>query len=129
MSTLVEGSRGEGPPDEAPIEVEVERLPRPDEVPGDSRRSPRSRFRAALEPIAAGIVLDVIDFVPLPPLLGFLLGVLVASQLVRHLRLRVRSRALLVLACGAYCAVPFTNVLPLATLLGAAARFLEPEEG
>lgn len=105
------------------IEVEVERLPRPDEPSRPSRSGPGNRFQSALEPVLAGFVLDVVDFVPVPPVIGFLLGLLVGGALLRHLPLRGGKRVLALLGCGVYCALPLTNVLPLGTVLGAASRF------
>lgn len=111
------------------IEVEVERLPEREGPPGTSRSGTGARFRSALAPVLAGLVLDLVDLATFHPVAGLLLGALCGSQLLRHLDLRPSSRALAILACGVYCALPVTTFLPLATLLGAASRYLTAPPG
>ncbi|MFK7929388.1 MAG: hypothetical protein AB8H79_14430 [Myxococcota bacterium] len=115
------GSMPNGPGREEVVEVEAERLP-----PRGST-GPRinlvERFREAAAPVVAGMVLDVADFATFHPAIGIPIGLVCGSQLIRHLDMPPAKRLWALVGCGAYCALPLTNALPLATLLGAISRF------
>lgn len=108
-----------------PVEVEVERLPEREgraEAPG---RAPR----AALDPIVAGIVIDVLDAVTRGPrgaLLGLALGVPVGYWLGRRQGFDRKSSLGLGGLCGVYCALPGTAPVPLGAVLGMYRRFVQP---
>jgi len=93
----------------------------------------RERGRRALVAAAAGLLLDAADlasFGPLGPWLGLPLGAALGALLAPRLGLAAtrRARALAAVLGAAYCALPTTELVPLATLLGAAVRFgAEPD--
>lgn len=100
-----------------------------------------ARLYRALGPLAGALVLDFADFATLGPFglwLGFPLGASIGWWLSGMYRLPPAARAFLAVLAGAYCMVPATNLLPVATVLSATGRFLEnprdaelvgPEEG
>ena len=107
------------PEDDAPIEVEVVRLPPKDEEPPVSQRG---RWRRALQPLLAGGFLDLVNYATPTPGLGFVLGALAGLWVGARLGLPVRWRVVLTAAAAAYCAIPGRQPLPLGTLLGALCR-------
>jgi len=86
------------------------------------------RLNRAFGPIAAGVVIDMLDLATYGPLgyvLGLPVGGLAGYWMGRCLRLDRKASAWCALAAGVYCMVPFTEKLPLATLVGASVRFRE----
>lgn len=110
-------------------EIEVERLPPRGESAGWDAGSPGrtygERARDALDPVAAGLLVDVLDFLTRGALtpLGLLLGVPLGYWLGRRSGLAPRRALLLGLGIGTYCVLPFTAVLPAGTLVGMYLRF------
>ncbi|MBX3373647.1 MAG: hypothetical protein KF817_07420 [Phycisphaeraceae bacterium] len=87
------------------------------------------RVVSALMPIGAGMVLDAVDLITMGPLgltAGLALGAVVGWWLAPVFGLRGRRRWIAAVLAGAYCAIPGTEVLPMATVLGAVARFIQP---
>ena len=86
------------------------------------------RLNRAFGPIVAGMVIDVVDFATFGPI-GFILGLPVGGfagyWMGRCLGLSRRSSFFCALAAGVYCTLPFTELIPLATLVGAYVRFRE----
>lgn len=118
---LEEGDRqvGEVEPSEVQ-EVEVERLPRPGEAPGEDPR-PRlglDELQRAFGPVVAGLLVDLVDAATFTPLLGLALGVPIGYYLARQLGLAAGPSWKLALVVGLYCGVPGTLALPLGTLVG-----------
>ncbi len=108
------------PPDEqAPIEVEVVRLPRDGETPPASRAP---RWRRALRPLLAGLFLDLVNYATPTPGLGFFLGALAGWWVGGRLGLPLTWRLALCAGSAAYCAIPGRQPLPLGTILGAFCR-------
>ena len=124
-------------------EVDVERLPeghdpRTDPWPpagGPARRSagpgaapaaPGATRRAgrAIGPVLAGAVLDGVDLLTFHPVAGLVLGALTGYLLGRGLGLDRRRSLGVAGASALYCAAPFTSPFPIATLVGAYARFV-----
>lgn len=108
---------------EAP-EVPVERMPYSDE---EARSRAAQRFKRSFGPVLAGLVIDLVDFAtigPLQPILGLPVGTLCGWSAFGPLRMPTRQRLSLALACGLYCALPVTNFIPFATILGAFARVI-----
>ena len=101
---------------------------------GDSQSSVESsptkrvgRLYSALGPVACGLAIDAVDFVTIGPvgmLAGLLLGGVLGFSMGRMLGLRANWSALAGVLSGLYCAFPPTTVLPVATVIGALARFL-----
>lgn len=113
------------------LEVEVERLPsdRPWDGSDDARGSgrPDARTAGVLGPVLAGAILDGIDLLTQGPMglrLGFPIGGVAGYFLARGLGLSRRAALLVGALAGAYCALPGTARLPLATLVGLWARFV-----
>lgn len=104
------------------IEVEAERLPEAGEGGEGSSRPGGTARKGRIQPLAAGVVIDLLNLATRGPrgmLLGLALGLGVGYYLGRRLGLE-RSRSLgLGSLCGIYCALPGTELLPLATLIGA----------
>lgn len=96
------------------------------------------RLNRAFGPIVAGMIIDLVDFATFGPI-GFLLGLPVGGfagyWMGRCLGLSRRTSFYCALAAGVYCTVPGTELIPLATMVGAYVRFREsgqepaPEEG
>lgn len=110
-------------------ELEVERLP-PREESGPAAAGSREptfagRVRAAFDPVAAGLLVDVLDALTRGALapLGLLLGVPLGYFLGRRAGLTPRRALLLGLGIGVYCVIPITTVIPLGTLTGIYLRF------
>ncbi len=86
------------------------------------------RLNRAFGPILAGIVIDLVDlatFGPIGLVLGIPLGGAAGYWMGTALGLERKHAWLCALAAGIYCTIPFTEVLPLATLVGAFVRFRE----
>ena len=85
--------------------------------PGTARRVER-----AFGPLVAGMILDAADLFTVGPG-GLLIGFPVGLWLGWIFRLRWWQILLAGCAAGIYCAIPWTNFIPLATLIGAFAQF------
>jgi hypothetical protein len=82
------------------------------------------RLRSALAPVAAGLFLDTIDLATVGPLgfLGFFVGTGIGWWMSGAYGISSRARFVWALLAGVYCLTPFTEMLPLATILSAVAR-------
>jgi hypothetical protein len=116
------------PPDQAPEVLEPEVLPpEPDiqeERPADNSLS--GRLERAFGPILGGLLIDFIDLATLGPVgifCGMIIGGAAAYWVCSIYRMPIRQRIIWAIAAGVYCTIPFTEALPLATLIGAYARF------
>lgn len=123
------GRVSEAPRRKSVQELEVERLPpREESAPGAAGSEDptfASRVRAAFDPVAAGLLVDLLDAVTrgvLAPL-GLALGVPLGYFLGRRAGLSKRRSLLLGLGIGIYCVIPVTTVIPLGTLTGIYLRF------
>lgn len=96
-----------------------------------ARGSSRTTSHAAiLGPIAAGILLDLVDFATFGPIglwAGLVVGGAAGYLLAMGMGVRPERRWGYALAAGAYCTLPFTAYLPVATLLGAVIRLREKD--
>jgi hypothetical protein len=84
------------------------------------------RLYVALGPIAGCLVLDLVDFVTLGPIglvIGIPIGAAVGWWLGSLYGLERPGRITVAVLSAVYCTIPFTELLPLATLSGAVARF------
>ena len=89
------------------------------------------RLNRAFGPIAAGVIIDLVDlatFGPIGLVLGLPVGGLAGYWMGTCLGLDRKARLLCALAAGIYCTIPFTELIPLATLVGAYARFRETSQ-
>ena len=87
-----------------------------------------NRVNHAIGPVAAGMVIDTLDVMTLGPvglLLGIPVGALAGYWLGKSLGLEKQASLLCAAAAAVYCTVPFTELLPLGTIVGALGRFQE----
>ena len=116
--------------DKRPVEeLEVERLPPKGESGpqggGSGEPTLGQRVRAAFDPVAAGLLVDILDALTrgvLAPL-GLLLGLPLGYFLGIKAGLPRRRALFLGLAIGIYCVMPITTVIPLGLLTGLYLRF------
>jgi hypothetical protein len=84
------------------------------------------RINRALGPVMAGFIIDVVDFATFGPV-GLVLGLPVGGAagywMGRTLGLNKQACLYCALAAGVYCTIPFTELLPLGTMVGAYARY------
>jgi len=84
------------------------------------------RLNRSFGPIAAGLIIDAVDFATFGPIglvLGLPAGGLAGYWMGRSLGLDRRASAWCALAAGVYCTIPGTEFIPLATIIGAFSRF------
>jgi len=85
------------------------------------------RLRRDLLPIASGILIDTVDLATFGPLGlygGFVVGGLVGWLVCSANGISGNRRWLLIAAAAAYTAMPFTEAVPLATVLAVLSRLL-----
>ena len=96
-----------------------------------SRREPLlHRLYRALGPLAGGLILDFADlatFGPVGLVGGLVVGIAVGWWICSIYELSWEVRFLIAVIAGIYCTIPYTEMLPLATLISAIARF-QPRE-
>jgi hypothetical protein len=88
------------------------------------------RLNRAISPVVAGMIIDGVDLATFGPIglaLGLPIGGLAGYWLGKSLGLEKQACLLCALAAGVYCTIPFTAILPLATLVGAYARYRQTE--
>ena len=100
------------------------------ETPLEPPRPPTTgrRLNRAFGPVVAGLILDFVDLATFGPIglyLGIPIGAFAGYWMGRALGLPRKPSALCALAGAVYCTLPGTEPLPLATLVGACARFFE----
>ena len=91
-----------------------------------AKPSPTQRLHHALGPIAGAMILDASDILTFGPLgiyAGALVGGCVGFWLTGLYRFSMPARLLWSAAAGIYCSIPFTEMLPIATLISACHRF------
>jgi hypothetical protein len=94
----------------------------PEEDADEVRPSLWHRLYYALGPIAGCLVLDLVDFVTLGPIglvIGIPVGAAVGWWLGSLYGLERTGRITVAVMSAVYCTIPFTEILPLATLSGA----------
>ncbi len=101
--------------------------PEPGPDGGDAPRPVWRRFEDAFGPILAGMIIDTVDVITFGRfglLAGMVIGGTAAFWIDSIYRLPVWQRFLWALAAGIYCTIPRTEFIPVATLMGAFARFI-----
>ncbi|MDA0835160.1 MAG: hypothetical protein O2955_19310 [Planctomycetota bacterium] len=88
------------------------------------------RIYRTIGPLAGGLMLDYTDFVtigitggPFGIVAGLIVGYAVGYWVSRMYGFSTTGRAVFAMIAAVYCALPFTNLFPLATIISAAARF------
>lgn len=87
-----------------------------------------ARLNRAFGPVVAGLIIDLVDlatFGPLGLVLGLPIGAFAGYWMGRALGLAPKPSLLCALAAGIYCTLPGTEMLPIATVVGACARYYE----
>lgn len=85
-----------------------------------------SRLNHAVGPVLAGMIIDSIDFVTLGPIgiaIGIPVGAIAGYWLGQSMSLEKNACLICAVAAGIYCTIPFTEVLPLGTMVGALVRY------
>lgn len=91
---------------------------------GESAPSHSRRLERAFGPLVAGILLDLVDLITAGPA-GFLIGFPVGVWLGWIFRLRGWQMLICGVVAGTYCIVPYTNLIPVGTLIGALVQYRE----
>lgn len=90
------------------------------------------RLHNALGPLAAGIIIDVVDFAMFGPIglvLGPLVGGLAGWWVSSIYGFGTRGRLIVAAVAAFYVTMPFTELLPLATMVAAVGRFYHAPAG
>ena len=97
--------------------------------PTESKPPTRTeRLNRAFGPVVAGLIIDFVDLATFGPIglyLGLPIGAFAGYWMGRALGLGPKPSGLCALLAGIYCMMPGTEMLPIATLVGAGARYLE----
>jgi len=85
-----------------------------------------NRLLQRLGPILGGLLIDGIDLASYGPLGigGLLVGAFAAWWLTSGTRLNLKTRIFVSAITGIYCLTPFTEILPLATIVATIGKFL-----
>jgi len=97
----------------------------------NAKKSVIHRLYRTLGPIAAGMVLDFLDLATVGPIglyVGAVVGGIAGWWLAGLEGLGSTGRWVLAVLSAIYMSVPLTEPIPVATLLGAVARFLQPQD-
>ena len=97
-------------------------------APVPAKPSQAQRLNRAFGPVVAGLVIDFVDFATFGPIglyLGLPIGGFAGYWMGRALGLERKPSLLCALLAGGYCMMPGTEMIPLATVVGAVARYRE----
>lgn len=95
-------------------------------VPARSDAEKLKRLNHAMGPVMAGMIIDAVDLITFGPIgliVGLPLGAVAGYWLGQSMGLTQKGCLTCAAAAGVYCAIPFTELLPLGTLVGALARY------
>ena len=109
--------------------IEPEVLPPEDEGKKKSRMG--KRLESAFGPIAAGLIIDTLDvatFGSFGLMVGPVIGGSAAFWMCSIYKMPVWQRLLWAIAAGLYCGFPRTEFIPMATMIGAFARFMQSRD-
>ncbi len=99
-----------------------------DDIVKDQRPCTSKRLNRAFGPVIAGIIIDTVDlatFGPIGIITGLPIGGVTGYWMGRTLGLSRKASLWCALAAGVYMTIPMTEFIPLATIAGAYARYLE----
>ena len=97
-------------------------------APAPTKTSQTQRLNRAFGPVVAGLVIDFVDlatFGPIGTYLGLPIGAFAGYWMGRALGLDRKPSLLCALLAGIYCMIPGTEMIPVATVVGALARYRE----
>lgn len=97
-------------------------------APHSPKPTQAQRLNRAFGPVVAGLVIDFVDlatFGPIGTYLGLPIGGFAGYWMGRALGLERKPSLLCALLAGVYCMVPGTEMIPVATVVGALARYRE----
>ncbi len=103
-------------------------MPRDIESAPPPRPSQAQRLNRAFGPVVAGLIIDFVDLATFGPIglyLGLPIGAFAGYWMGRALGLATKPSLLCAGAAGIYCMIPGTEWIPIATLVGAGARYFE----
>ncbi len=85
------------------------------------------RIHKAFGPLAGAIILDLVDLASFGPLGigGLFVGGFVCWWILSTYNISKNMRILISILGGVYCMLPLTEIIPLATIISAIARFKE----
>lgn len=95
-------------------------------VQPDLQNGSFNRINHAMGPVVAGMIIDAVDLITFGPLglvLGIPVGSLAGYRLGQSMKLDRNACFICALAAGVYCTIPFTELLPLGTIVGALVRY------
>lgn len=84
------------------------------------------RLNHAMGPVVAGMIIDAVDLVTVGPIglvIGIPVGAIAGYWLGQSMALEKNACLFCALAAGIYCTIPFTELLPLGTMVGALVRY------
>ena len=98
-----------------------------DEPEGQKREPLIHRLHRAFGPLAGGLILDMVDLSTWGPLgiFGFFIGLVIGWWISSIYSFSTKIRVIWALLAGFYCLVPFTEFVPVATIISACARLRE----
>ena len=97
-------------------------------APRKTNLSQAQRLNRAFGPVVAGLIIDFVDlatFGPIGTYLGLPIGGFAGYWMGRALGLERKPSLLCALLAGVYCMIPGTEMIPVATAVGALARYRE----
>ena len=92
----------------------------------DSHDGTIHRLNHAMGPVVAGMIIDAVDFVTFGPIglvVGIPIGAIAGYWLGQSMALGKNACLFCAVAAGIYCTIPFTELLPLGTMVGALVRY------
>ena len=97
-------------------------------APAQPKPTQAQRLNRAFGPVVAGLIIDFVDlatFGPMGMYLGLPIGAFAGYWMGRALGFERKPSLLCALAAGIYCMIPGTEMIPIATVVGALARYYE----
>ena len=97
-------------------------------APAQPKPSQAQRLNRAFGPVVAGLVIDFVDLATFGPIglyLGLPIGAFAGYWMGRALGFERKPSLLCAFAAGIYCMIPGTEMIPIATVVGALARYCE----
>ncbi len=97
-------------------------------APTQPKPTQAQRINRAFGPVVAGLIIDFVDlatFGPMGMYLGLPIGACAGYWMGRALGLERKVALLCACAAGIYCMMPGTEMIPIATVVGALARYRE----